>query len=192
MLKFIKLLLLSISIILLFTTISLGTFTPDSVNASSDSDEFQPISIIDSILDEYGNNVDDDVVKYEDNYDAEDDNEETSSGLTHDSLRPYDDTEDDTEEISSSYKPYPVKTHDDSSVDEISTMSLKITSLIQTIGVAVSIFILLPICLILGIIYMVKSKSSKAKFIGFIIISIPILLFIISYMIPFFYELANM
>ncbi|MBQ6991820.1 MAG: hypothetical protein IJN50_02750 [Clostridia bacterium] len=174
MLKSVKILLLTISLVLLFTSISLAaSITPDTVRAPSSSTEIQPITIVDSILDEYDN-----IVEYEDNYYSEDDTEEISSGGF--GFNP------------DSVKPYPVKTHDDSSVDKISPMSLKITSLIQTIGVAVSVFILLPICLLLGIIYMVKSKSTKARFIGFIIISIPILLFIISYMIPFFYELANM
>lgn len=120
MLKSTKILLLTVSLVLVFTSISLGTFTPDLV---------QPPSISNEII-----------------------------------------------------------------IEETTLVSAKITSLISTIGIIFSVFILLPICLVFGILYMVKSKASIAKktTIGIIIILTPIIIFMICSILPVFSTFARL
>lgn len=174
MLKFVKILFLIFSIILLFTTISLATFTPDDLKSFSSSNEFQPISIIDSILDEYENNADDNVVEDE-NYKEDDDydeNETSSGGFNVDALTP-------KEEEKSGLSANSVRPNY-TSTDEITSLSSKISNTLSILGIFI---IILPIiCIVCGILYMLKSKASKFKkiIIGIVIILTPFIVFTIG------------
>ena len=134
MIKSIRFLFLTVSLVLLFTTVSLGTmYNPDDMSLSSSYTEIQPRSI----------SVD--------------------------------------EEISSDHiKPFSV--------------SSKIMPLMQVIGITLSIFILLPICLVCGILYMVKSKSNKSKKIstGIFIIIIPFIILILCLTVPVIYSFLTL
>ena len=88
------------------------------------------------------------------------------------------------------YAPMPIQStqnhisDSESQTVPIETIGVRILRIVQVFGTIISI-ILMPVCLILGIMYIAKSKSSTVKkfIIGFIIILFPYMLFTLTYII---------
>jgi len=75
----------------------------------------------------------------------------------------------------------------------IQTTGLQILRLIQVLSTIISV-ILMPVCLVLGILYIAKSNSNTVKkfIIGFIIILFPYALFIIGNILVFFFTMLSL